>query len=612
MSSLNAINCRQKEKPTDIIAWAESSGIKVDGHSFDSTRTPQLIKPMIAMADADTRIGTLIKPVQVGGSTAGEIVCAYWSAFYNGLIQFNWEDDRKAVNRWSDRILPTLESCRDIKRTGGRFEELICTARYINTTVRVQGVFNESSLDSDTVPLQINEEVHLWKSGFLGKARRRQTQVWNAKAFDISNASNDGDQLHLAHDDGTMEQWEIACPQCGKLHAPHFRWNENKPELGGLRWDSSGAKMDKGRYNYNKLAKTIRYELPCGHIIRDIPAERRTIKGDYSAPRNEGAHVSHRSWNFEAVSCPSIPWLTLVQEWHSALRSLKSGDNEPMRRFVTERECRFYSEEMRPFQGRVVVNTSIEKSRDGIPARFLRLWAADKQRGYKSKGDLSHFWLVIRDVDSLGNSLLVYEGRVETESDLVATLQEHDCQPTAGGVDCGYDMINVLEFCMRFGCHAFFGAKTEKKKYPHSIYTSGKPITLWKFYSDPYKIDNAITRRLKLSGLKYNAIATKDGYILDHREPVCFDYNLSGMLDNLFFLRNFEGGIKWEVPGDVSEDYKLQNEAWDRTSKGFEQTRADDHMLMCEGYIALMMDQSGVIASRLTALGLRQQSEKLQ
>src|SRR6478609_946566 len=98
-------------RPDDIIAWADSSGLKVDGHSFDSTRTPQLIEPMRAMADADTRIGTLIKPVQIGGSTAGEVVAAYWAAWFHGLIQYNWQDDQKAKDRWLDRIKKTLESC---------------------------------------------------------------------------------------------------------------------------------------------------------------------------------------------------------------------------------------------------------------------------------------------------------------------------------------------------------------------------------------------------------------------------------------------------------------------------------------------------------------------
>lgn len=601
-----------ESKPSDIIAWADSGVLKVDGHSFDSTRTPQLIEPIKAMADADTRIGTLIKPVQVGGSTAGEIVCAYWAAFNNGLIQYNWQDDKKAVDRWGDRILPVLESCRDIKRTGGRFEELICEARYVNTTVRVQGVFNESSLDSDTVPLQINEEIHLWKAGFLGKARRRQTQVWNAKAFDISNASNKDDQLHSAYEDGTMEEWEVLCPGCNQYHDMRFRFNEAKPELGGLRWDSSECKMDNGRYNYNKLEKTIRYQFPCGHEIRDIPSERRRLVGRYSKPKNEGAHISHRSWNFEAVSCDAIRWLTLIQEWHSAIRAQKAGDPEPIRRFVTERECKFYSDESRPFQGQIVLNIGKKKDREGLAGRAVRLWAADRQKGYRALGQLSHYWLVIRDVMDNCDSQLVYEGLVHTETDLIAILDDHQCLRRHGCVDASWDTKNVIEFCYRNGLNALQGSnKSDWFSHPDKIK---------RFYS----VMKPIHAELNVPP-RFNYVATQAGWTPHIDEPQVWFYNKAGLLSNLFFLRHHKANVQnvkpdseeyitHDVPGDVSEEYKMQNDSWEliQATRGrskehieeWRQTRKDDHMLMCEAYIAMMMDIGGFVSRRLETMGI--------
>lgn len=597
--------------PSDIIAWADSGALKVDGHSFDSTRTPQLIEPIRAMADADTRIGTLIKPVQVGGSTAGEIVCAYWAAFYNGLIQFNWQDDKKAEDRWNDRIFPTLESCKDIKRTGHRWEELICEARYVNSTVRVQGVFDESALDSDTVPLQINEEVHLWKPGFLSKARRRQTQVWNAKAFDISNASNANDQLHSAYEDGTQERWQVKCPHCPEWHEMHFRFNPNKPELGGLRWDSEGCKMEGGRYNYNKLESTIRYQMPCGFEVKDHASERRRIKGAYSKPQNEGAHISHRSWNFEAVSCDAIRWLTLIQEWHSTIRAMKSGDDEPMRRFVTERECRFWSPDSRPFVGKVVLNTEITKNREGLAGRAARLWAADKQKGYKSKGELSHYWLVIRDVMPNCDSQLVFEGKIDTDSELLAVLSDHDCMMQAGGIDGSWDTADVKEFCYRNGCNVFLANTSHKVSFIHPdktrhFHSAGEPLHL----------------EMKMPP-RFDYVIGENGFVPSAAEPLAFQYNVAGLLRNLFYLRNhrqiseannLSDYIKWEVPGDVSEQYQKQINAWEEvavnsanknTVEGFRPTSQNDHMTMCEGYIALEMKLAGFIAERLTQLGIK-------
>src|SRR5512146_1637574 len=120
--------------PADIIEYARAN-LKVDGHSFDPDRTPQLVEPLRAMLLPETRIGTYVKPVQGGGgSTAGEILCAFWAAFCHGLIQFNWPDIKAAEKRWKERILACLKSCRDLKRTGARFEETLCEAHYPNST----------------------------------------------------------------------------------------------------------------------------------------------------------------------------------------------------------------------------------------------------------------------------------------------------------------------------------------------------------------------------------------------------------------------------------------------------------------------------------------------
>jgi hypothetical protein len=607
--------------PDDIIAWAESS-VKVNGGktSFSAARCPQIVEPIRSMADADTRIGTLIKPVQVGGSTAGEVVCAYWAAFFSGLLQFNWEDDAKAEDRWKDRVLPCLESCRDIRRTGHRFEELICEARYINSTVRCQGVFNEKSLDSDTVPLQINEEVHSWKPGFLSKARRRQTQVWNAKAFDISNASRVGDQLQVAFESGTSEVWEVLCPHCGQHHEMRFRWNPNKPELGGLRWDSDGCKMDGGRFNYNKLEKTIRYEFPCGHTLRDIAAERRQLRGRYRITY-EGAHLSHRSWNFEAVSCDSIRWLSLIQEWHSSIRALKAGDAEPMRRFVTERECRFYGDESLPYSGQVVVNTAIVKNREGLKNRIARLWAADWQQGYKSRGELTHYWLVIEDVLADCSSQIVFEGMVATDAELVAILDDFQAPRSAGVVDASKNMKSILSFCYREGLNAVIGNNSRMGSFRHKD-------GVRRFYSEEQVICDSLNMPSK-----FDHVATRDGWMPHPDEPVVTSYNKAGLLANHFFIRDMKANvlknkpdataadyIERVIPGDISDEFRQQNESWERVNnvqkktnddvEGFRKIRRDDHMLMCCAYIDLLKDQCGLLGERLAKLGLKDLEEK--
>lgn len=589
------------------MSWAESGAVKVDGHIFSASLGPQLVAPMQAMIDLDCRIGTLIKPVQTGGSTVGEIVCAFWAAFNSGLIQFNWQDQNKAETRWRERIYPALKSCKEIKLTGERFDAVICELRAVNATVRVQGVFAEGALDSDTVPFQINEEVHLWKPGFLSKARRRQTRIWNSKALDISNAGNKGEQLHHAYLDGTQEVWETACPVCGQFHAMHFRWESNHPELGGLRWDTEDVEEEKrGRINYNYIAKTLRYQFPCGHELRDDVGVRRKLAGRYRQT-NDGALSSHRSWNYEAVSCDSIRWITLVKEWHLALAAMRAGDLEPLRRFTTERECKFWSEDYRPYVGTIELTPNLIKSRDGMASRVARLWAADKQAGYKARGELSHFWLVIRDVDEHCNSQLVWEGQVATESELVGILDDHKCQRHLGGVDAAWDTKHVLEFCYREGLNAFTANTSHRGLFRH-------PDGSYRFFADPKPLHRELGMPPRNDYVFANGMSLPTA-----EEPRVVQHNVAGLLGNLFFIREHEqrvrenGGndfIAWRVPSDVSDEYRDQLESWERVAigskggdvEGFKQVHPDDHLLMCEAYIAMVMEMSGLLPSRMTAL----------
>lgn len=602
----------QDEKPSDVVAWAEQN-VRLVGsvrsETYDRNITPWTIEPIQRINDATTKIITLVKPVQTGGSRVGLIALAFWSKFGSGHIQYNWEKDEKAEFKWGNETLPTLEACGGLEWGEGRFDTVKCFARFRRTFIKSQGVFNPENLDSDSIPYQVNEEIHSWKPGHLAKARARQTAVWFPRALDISNAGVVGDQLYQSWENGTMQYWEVKCPGCDQYHVMRTRWEDSKPELGGLRYDTEGCKLDNEKFNYNKLAKTLRYQMPCGYIVRDFYTDRRalSLSGRYSEPTNPAAHHSHRSYNYDAVAVDFISWLTLVQEKHTALRALRSGDDAPWRKYIQERECRFYSEDTRPYQGVVVLNPAIRKNRSGLQDRVARLWAADKQRGYKALGQLSHYWLVIRDVAANGNSLLVYEGMVQTDAELVLTLDEFQAMRYQGVVDASWDTKAVLEMCYRHGLNAVMGNKSHRGEFLHSDKTR-------RFYSEGKPIHGELNMPPR-----FNYSPTANGWQPSREEPLVMNYNKAGLLTNLFFVRDHKanvlrndpsatGFIEYETPADVSEDYQLQAESWERVSvkqsktndevEGFRKTRKDDHLLMCEGYITLLMDVGGFLANR--------------
>lgn len=627
--------------PSDPVAWAESVGLKVDGHRFDSSLCQQAVAPMRAMSldNSVCQIGTFIKPIQGGGSTAGEVIAAYWCKFAMALFLYYWQDADVAKRRWKERILPMLQSV-DMPWAGGR-DELVCEAVFRNVRLRVEGVFSEQALQSDTIPLIINEEIHEWKPGHLVMSRGRQTRVWNKKSFDISNAtwaavdSNKGKntQLHLAFLDGTQREWLTACPVCGVLHAMRFRWNKSKPELGGLRWDSS-TKLPDGRPNYKKLAQTIRYQFPCGHKVKNEVTARRALRGEYSEPRNEGADLSHESWTSEAMSYDQISWLDLIKEWHGAIQALKIGDTAPMFRFVTQRECKFFSDESRPFAGTVITTAAAKQNREGLPGELAKLWAADWQQGFKHLGELTHYWLVIESVLPNCSSQVIFAGVVSDEAELLLTLAAHGISNEDGGgifdgfIDASKNTKHILSFCYRAGINAVVGGAHGKKGFRH-------PDGSFRFYSPRKFIYTQLGITFEQAQQDHPDwfTMTREGVKENESCPYVLEYDKAGLLKNYFFIREMKQRvldtnpnatpadyIERIVPADIGEDYLKHHEAWERDSlaslpkkmgevEGFKPLSRKDHTMSCSCYIDLKKEESGLLGRRLAELGMKTQTQ---
>jgi hypothetical protein len=580
---------------------------------FDSSITPWTRAPIEDLVDPFCRISDFVKPVQCGGSVVGEIAICFWIyTATGGDVQYNWQDDENADDRWDKRLERILRGCAPVNALWpterGKAQKGLVLFPHLN--LMVQGVFTEKRVASDSIRFQVNEELHSWKPGRMEQAHRRTTAYWNSQIFNISNASVKGDQLNQSFEAGTQEHWEVKCPGCGLYHVKRTRWDDKRPDLGGLRYDADGCRREDGSYDYMKLEPTIRFQMPCGYPEREDPRERRAISlsGRYGEPRNRGAHLSHRSRTLEAVSVDYIPFLTLVQEKHQALKALKYGDPEPFKRYRQERECGFWDNSDRPFMGAIVISSGIKKNRDGWlkdPLFFNRYFALDRQQGSLAKGEFPHWWIVIRDVLTTGDSRLVYEGKALTDENAISVLDDHQCVRIRGVADSGDDTTHVYTFCLRYGIHAIKG--TPEPFFTHEVPKiepeTGKTriISVKRIYSP--------TRPLHLM---LGAGPTRQNRL---EEPQFWLYSRGGIAERLDFLRT-GGAVKWEVPEDVSDDYKSHMEAQEleeqRDKRGFTQmvyvkVKDRDDLLVCERYIAMQMEMAGVIgaqAEKLPAVSL--------
>ena len=580
--------------PVPIVPWSEKHVVCVGSarsEKFDVTITPWTREVLEACFDDLTRVVTFTKPVQCGGSTVGEIVlCRSIASGAGGDIQYNWEDNDKAGDRWLKRIEKILTSCGPVMARAPedrhKWQRALVIFAHVNLTV--QGAKESKNLDSDSIRVQINEEVHNWEPGRLDKAYRRSTAFWNSITLNISNAGYVGDQLTQAHEDGTQQRWMDLCPGCGKHHILQTRWLPKKPHLGGLRYDADGCRLGGGHYDYEKLESTVYYQMPCGHKVKDNLGVRRRMSmgGKYSDPR-KGSNSTNRSYTLDGVSVYYIPWVDLIKEKHKALRALAIGNPKPFEGYIKERECRPYDPNDRPVVGRVILSTQYKKDRDRLPDAVVTFGAADFQRGNLEKGELEHWWAVIRDVDEGGNSLLVWEGKIETDEELASTMERHGVIPAMVVLDSGYNATHVYKVGLQYGYNCIKGGNSYD--YAHPPDEPGEPASR-KCYSTERPLHEMV-----------NKPPTQDDPL---DEPQYWLYSKAGIRDRLNWLRSNRQGVKHMVPGDVSEDYQQHNEAEELqdvpskrggTEQAYVQVKTRNDLYVCECYIAMMIDKAGLL-----------------
>lgn len=573
----------------DSVGWAEHN-VRLPGSaradSYSRSHTPWTADIIARLSDPEVRVIDLAKPIQSGGSVVGEIALCYWIAnSSSGDIQYNWEDDVKAIERWDKRIYRILRACKAINKWPTEYDKIkkgLVIFDHCNLTV--QGSFNPSNLDSDSIKFQVNEEIHNWEPGRLAKAINRTAAFWDSKVLNISNSGQVGDQLYQSYMAGTQQEWTVLCPGCGTYHAMRTRWEDERPELGGLRYDSDGNKLDNGDYDFRKIEETIRYQFPCGHEVRDTIAGRRALSasGRYTDPV-AGSSRAHLSFRYDSVAVDYIPWVSLIRQKHDALRAIRYGDPEPWKRYLQERENIFWDPSVRPTTKKLHVDKNVHKHRDGLTNRAFRGMTIDKQGGQANKGESPHYWVVIRDWMQHGDSQLVFEGRVTTDEELILLQKRYDVESRFVLIDSGFSATHVYRLCAE---HDYTALKGEGREfYPH--------------------IENGLEiRRI------YSPIQFIDPFIGSHdgregeSEIALILYSKQGIRDRLAWLRASDT-IRWVVPEDVTEDYRhhLVSEeqeeyripATNQIAYRWKKIDKRNDLFVCECYQVLLAELVGVL-----------------
>jgi hypothetical protein len=596
-----------------VCEWARRH-VKLVGsarsEAYDPDITPWTKEPIESIREG-VRKATFVKPIQCGGSVVG-LIALLWHIVNGsgGDAQYNWPSMLKAQDKWDKVIEKTLLACAEFVRKAGKnfkWKDGLVILPHLNLTV--QGVRTDSSVTSDSIAFQINEELHDeeggWFPGRLEQAYGRTTAFWNSTIFNISNAGKVGGQLHQAFLSGTQQHWEVQCPGCGMFHRMRTRWEDEHPELGGLWYDGS-IKTETGDYDYNRIAPTVHFRMPCGYMVHEDVQERRqlSLSGKYSAPV-EGSNLLERSWTLEAVSVDYIPWLDLIKQKHKARRAYAYGDSEPWFAYLRERECQFSSDENRPTTHKIIVSTK-PKDRAGLTNRIARLGSGDYQQGTAAAGELPHWWHLICDVAPLPNGgvhvLVVSEGKCLTDADLIDAFNRHEVKPTAVVLDSGYSAPHVYALCMANGYNAIKGEDNATfaghEDGGRKIFEPVRPLHAMVPMNPKYPYQMILTR--SPSGVKSME------HVPDANEPQYWRYSKGGIADRFAWMQSTPM-VKLEIPADVSKDFlshmdseSYQERKHPRTGETvgeWIQHKTRNDLLVCFRYIGMLILMAGLFGS---------------
>lgn len=484
---------------------------------FDPTIAPWLNDPLLAASDDDTTQVFLRAPTGGGKTTLMETIACFIIAQKPGPTLFIGQTDDMVKDWTESRLLPIFHECAPVREL---FPEdrhaLRKTTILFPHMVMFAGGANLTNLQEKSMRYCIGDEVWRWKAGMIREMKARHHDRWNRKTILVSQGWDAGHEADAEWMNGTREAWGWECKSCGQWQRYLFdsiKYNVERNDKGGVLWDV--------------VQDSIRVQCEhCKAEYKDDAATRRgmSMRSSYKV-FNPHPVRGHRSFEYPAYAVWWIPWFAIVKEWIEANDAKSVGHLEPLKQFVQKRKAQVWQEEVvsnlpEITTGDYLKSDFIEGQKiEGEHRRFL---CVDKQR--------DHFWCVIRAFRIDGSSMLLHESRPLTWESLDALQQQYNIMPRCVIVDAGYDTPLVYEQCARRGWTASHGSGNSG--FTH--FDNGKK-----------------TRRFvsKIEGAQAGSDGLKCAY---------FFFANEGIKDKLASLRQPEAALKWEVPKDISAEYRKQ------------------------------------------------------
>lgn len=464
---------------------------------YDIDNVPWTREFLRACNNPTVREVTFVAPPQASGKTkAAETYLAFRIVNSPTNCQFNTSTNVKA-EQWSEtRWDPMLDSVRGIrdKFSDNRNEKKRRRIVFKDGTfLLIQGAETEGNRASDSVELQINDEVYLYERPWLKELYGRTDAYRETrKIINISVGGQKGSELEERFLAGNQLEWHHLCPACRKPFP--YVFDHRKPTC-NIRFDITKAILhEDGALDLTEFAKTIFVECPsCRHrMTYDRERLRRAnLEGIYIA-RNPRADPTIVSLHVNAFAIGREPWVEILEPW--VRMNLRGGvfPVEILKEFITKPLAEFFED--RPFVVTKAIKlagwTRAEMRAPGSwKEELFRIMCCDNQRG--AQGDIPHRWFVAVAF-SKGVMRVFDGGRVNEWHDLKAKQLELGIpSPTEDKpgpfvlVDRRFDPVTVDERCAEFKWYGSMGAdQVEFIHPPWSQFAGTRQL-----FSEPRSID---------------------------------------------------------------------------------------------------------------------------
>lgn len=411
------------------------------------------------------------------------------------------------------RLLPSIESCEPVaKLYRGKTKSLL---RFETFNLLMRGSESRAKLQSDPIRRVYCDERREWKAGAIDLLRKRMRTFPNAQEISAGTAGVENDALHCDYLEGSQTRAHIRCLKCG--HSQPIRFGRDattlwpKPrECGGFLWDTNDTTKPDGVWNYQELAKTVRFECenPACRTTYTNAQKFDLIRTMHPHDYNPEAPPDLKSFGgsaFEAV-WESCDWDKLVIEFLKAVEQARTGNVEPLKAFITETLGEPWKDEIGVVEdyGFLEARRADYKFGEVWPEEKIRFIAADRQ---EAGGE--HYWYAVRAFGTSGKSRLISYGRVTSKQELEQKRVEWGVPIQNALLDTGYNATDCYKFCLSTGWKAFKGDDAEffMARNPRT----GKTVRrIWEMTRvDPY-VGSETQNRMSIHLFRWSNNAVKD------------------------------------------------------------------------------------------------------